>query len=125
MTILITGGISGLGRAITADLASDDAARLIVTYHRSAEEAERIRAAHPNVRPVKCDFGSEAEIGQLQAIIGQENIDVLINNAFTGFRKEHFFKTEAAYFLQSFTANVLSTVRITQKAISVFRKKNF
>jgi NAD(P)-dependent dehydrogenase (short-subunit alcohol dehydrogenase family) len=125
MTILITGGMSGLGRAITAALASDDAARLIVTYHRSAEEAERMGAAHPNIRSVKCDFGSETEIGQLLEIIERENIDVVINNAFTGFRKEHFFKTEATYFLQSFSANVLSTLRITQKAIHVFRKKNF
>jgi 3-oxoacyl-[acyl-carrier protein] reductase len=125
MTILITGGISGVGQAITAALAADSSARLLVTYNRSVLEAERISAMHRNIRAVKCDFGSEAEIEQLRAIIEQENIDVLINNAFTGLRKEHFFKTEAAYFLQSFSANVLSTIKITQKAISVFRKKNF
>jgi 3-oxoacyl-[acyl-carrier protein] reductase len=125
MTILITGGVSGVGRAITTALASDDKAMLIVTYNRSAEEAMRLCAAYSNVRAVKCNFESESEMGELLALIEKENIDVLINNAFTGLKKEHFFKTEAAFFLQSFSGNVLSTVRITQKAISVFRKKNF
>jgi 3-oxoacyl-[acyl-carrier protein] reductase len=125
MTILITGGVSGVGRAITDNLAGDFSIRLIVTYKRSVEAAANLEASFSNVRAVKCDFGSEPDLQNLLALIEHENIDVLINNAFSGMRKEHFYKTEPAAFLGSFTANVLSTVRITQKAIGVFRKKGF
>jgi 3-oxoacyl-[acyl-carrier protein] reductase len=125
MTILITGGVSGVGQAITSMLAADSSVRLIVTYNRSSEAAAALCASVANVRAVKCDFRSERDMEELLTLIEQENIDVLINNAVTGFRKEHFFKTEPAHFLRSFEDNVLSTVRITQKAIGVFRKKSF
>ena len=125
MTILITGGVSGLGEGITRTLAADPSSKLIVTYNRSGEKAAELARAFANIRVVKCDFSQPAELDQLLALIEQENIDVLVNNAFTGLRKEHFHKSTEAAFLQSFTDNVLSTVKITQKAIGVFRKKNF
>jgi 3-oxoacyl-[acyl-carrier protein] reductase len=125
MKILITGGVSGVGQAITTILAADPSARLIVTYNRSVAAAANLESSFANVRTVKCDFGSEPDMNNLLEIIEKEDIDVLINNAFTGMRKEHFFKSEPAFFLQSFSWNVLSTVRITQMAIRIFRKKNF
>ncbi len=125
MTILVTGGVSGLGEGITKALANDPSTKLIVTYNRSGEKAAELARTFANVRAVKCDFGQPSDLDQLLALVEQENIDVLVNNAFTGMRKEHFHKSAEAAFLQSFTDNVLSTVRITQKAIGVFRKKNF
>ncbi len=54
-----------------------------------------------------------------------EKIDVLVNNAFSVVRKEHFHKIDYAYFGQSFSENIISTLRITQKAISIFKEKKF
>jgi len=55
----------------------------------------------------------------------EENIDVLINNAFSGIKKEHFFKMDQAHFSTSFSENIIPVIRITQKAIGIFRKNRF
>jgi 3-oxoacyl-[acyl-carrier protein] reductase len=123
MKILVTGGASGLGGAITANLAADRDVRLVITYSRSAAAAQQLANEFSNVRAVKCDFQHPGDLDQLMAVIEEENIDVLVNNAFTGLRKEHFLKTEPEYYLGSFESNVLPTIRITQKAVGVFRKK--
>jgi NAD(P)-dependent dehydrogenase (short-subunit alcohol dehydrogenase family) len=125
MTILITGGVSGAGRAITEVLAEDKSINLIVTYNKSVEEAKQLCSEYKNVQSVKCNFQDDNDLKLLLEFMEDKDIDVLINNASLGIKKEHFFKTEPEYFIKSFSANVVSTIKITQKAISVFRKKNF
>ena len=123
MTILITGGASGLGCAITSALAVEKDVRLIITYNRSAEAAGKLANEFSDIRAVKCNFQHPDDLDRLMAVIEDEKIDVLVNNAFTGLRKEHFEKTEPELFLSSFEDNVLPAIRITQKAIGIFRKK--
>ncbi len=42
MIILITGGVSGLGKAITENLVTDTDVKIIVTYNRSGDEAKQL-----------------------------------------------------------------------------------
>jgi NAD(P)-dependent dehydrogenase (short-subunit alcohol dehydrogenase family) len=124
MNILITGGASGLGGAITKSLAQEPGNMVFFTYNRSAQKAEDIASASKNAIPIKCDFENEAELQSFVSKIGGYDLDVLINNAYSGeFLKKHFHKIAPADFLADFKRNIIPTIAITQTAIENFRQK--
>jgi len=126
MKILVTGGASGLGKAITEKLASLEGAQVYVTYSASEKSAQELESRYKNVKAVKCNFSLESEIHSLIALIQKENIDVLVNNAHTTkIVKNHFHKLSLDVFANGFAGNVLPVIKITQAAIDVFRKKKF
>ncbi|GAA4467622.1 3-oxoacyl-[acyl-carrier-protein] reductase [Nemorincola caseinilytica] len=124
MTILVTGGASGLGEAITRTLAAAGHT-VCFTYASSQARAMELQAARPGSRAIHCDFTSAASVEALLTAIPTLNIDVLVNNANGRIHKDHFYKMDADVFRSSFEHNVLPTLRITQEAIKVFRKKKF
>ena len=86
---IITGGGTGIGRAVCLELASAGAKGLVVNYSRSAAEAEKTAAelAELGVEalPVKADVAREDEVKAMveQAAGHFGRIDVLVNNAGT------------------------------------------
>lgn len=126
MIVLITGGASGLGEAITRKVAQNKAFRVYFTYAHSSASAKQIETDYPNATAIKCDFKDKNEVEGLTTKMAQLNIDILINNAYSGdFLKAHFHKTPVADFISAFSDNIIPTVTITQAAINVFRKKKF
>ena len=124
MIIIVTGGASGLGEAITHRLALNPDYTVYFTYNKSKTNAEKIESFFPNAIGIKCDFEIEADISNLQDQISNISPDVLINNAYSGsFIKSHFHKIPIDDFLTEFKHNVLPTILITQAAINSFRKK--
>lgn len=123
MKILITGGASGVGGAITENLAKDDQNKILFTYASSAETSNQLMMRFPNTRAIKCDFRNNEDVNSLQQIISENNIFILINNAFIGFEKKHFHKLDPEYFLENFKINIIPMIRITQSAILNFRKQ--
>jgi NAD(P)-dependent dehydrogenase (short-subunit alcohol dehydrogenase family) len=124
MNILITGGSSGLGRATVELLASDPAHHIYFTYNRHKEAADTL--TRPNTHAVKADFTNEQHIDILLEKIEIMDIDVLVNNAYSGPpQSAHFHKIDALEFLDSFKNNLVPTIRITQKALETFRRKKF
>jgi len=124
MNILITGGASGLGEAITRKLAQDPNNIIYFTFSKSGENAKRIKSALTNTIPIKCDFGNTIELKSLTDSIKQLDIDVLINNAYNGeFLKSYFHKVPSGDFLNDFKENIISVIEITQAAILCFRSK--
>ncbi len=124
MKILITGGASGLGEAITRLLGSDTTNQVYFTYNTSLANADKIKREIPNTFPIKCDYKNEEEVTVLCEIISEIAPDVLINNAYTGsFIASYFHKTGADDFLNGFKVNVLPTILITKAAINSFRKQ--
>ncbi|MDB5119507.1 MAG: hypothetical protein JWN56_725 [Sphingobacteriales bacterium] len=126
MIILITGGASGLGETLTRMIAKRLNDRVFFTYAHSDKQARQIETECSNATALKCDFRNREEVDALVANVGQLNIDVLINNAYTGdFTKSYFHKTAADDFIEAFNVNIVPSILITQAAINVFRKKKF
>lgn len=124
MNILITGGASGLGEAITRKLAKNKENTIYFTYSKSDEKARKLTSEFTNTISVKCDFKNEEDIERLLSDIPKFNLDVLVNNAYTGsFLTTYFHKIDLINFENEFLNDVIPTIRITQSVISEFRKK--
>lgn len=81
LRILVTGGTSGLGRALVGELASRSAHVAFVARHRDA--VERTAGAHPGTIGITADVSRKEEIHPIaiQALAGLGGVDVLVNNA--------------------------------------------
>lgn len=123
LNILITGGASGLGKAITETLALNSMYRIYFSYNKSIPDALQLEEKFLNVKGIHCDFTHPESLKQFCTNIVKLELDVLINNAFTGFEKKHFHKFSAEAFANSFNDNVVPTLMITQTAIQQFKKK--
>lgn len=124
MKILVIGGASGLGGSITKTLASESENIVFFTYSSSSVEATKIKRKFKNTLPIKCDYENTSDVDLLVQRIEDLDIDVLINNAFVGNAIETYFhKIPHEKFLEDFDKNIIPTIRITQSAINLFRRK--
>lgn len=122
MNILITGGGSGLGKAITLILAQHKETRVYFTFSKTNPKS--IESQYSNVKGIKCDFTQEKEISQLIEQLPTLEIDVLINNAYFGdVTPTYFHKDDIQKFEDDFCQNTIPTLQITQEIIKLFRKK--
>lgn len=123
MTILITGGASGLGEAITRLLAESVENKVYFTYNKSDKKALEIELQYKNTTSIKCDFSNEAELKSLLEKIEIMDLEALINNAHCSrINQVHFHKISRENFLNDFTQNVIPTILITQEVLKMFRK---
>ena len=124
MNILITGGASGLGVAITESLAHHfKDATIYFTYFASSNAANAIEEKYTNALGIYCDFTNDASLQNLIDFVKENNIDVLINNAFTNIAKCHAHKISREAYLTSFNNDVLTTAMLTGAFIERARKK--
>ena len=124
MNILITGGASGLGKAITEILAENKNNTVYFTYSKSEEKAKKLTSIFKNTVSIKCDFSESSELGLLKDQIKELDLDVLINNAYCSkINQIHFHKSPPLDFLSEFKDNIIPTIIITQEVIKLFRKK--
>ena len=124
MNILITGGASGLGEAITRLLAEDKKNFIYFTYNRSELNAKKIEAEFKNTNSIQCDFSDDLSLKSLIDYIQNIDLDVLINNAYSGeVSPIHFHKISSEDFLNDFENNIIPTIKITQGVLKNFRKK--
>ena len=122
MHVLITGGASGLGYAITRRFAAAGDYKIYFTFNKASEKAAQIEREFSCTEGIACDFTDPKSLDHLLGRMSEMNLDILINNALTGMRTKHFHQSDPADFLASFGDNVLPTLRITQRAIKEFRK---
>ncbi|SEV81400.1 3-oxoacyl-[acyl-carrier protein] reductase [Prevotella sp. khp7] len=126
MNILITGGSTGLGKALVERCAADASHNIIFTYCRHEADAQALADSYKNVKAVQVDFCDEASVNQFVENLEAESIDVLINNAYAGNPQgTHFFKTDPEAFSESFRCNVMPLIKISQACIAGMRKRKF
>lgn len=124
MNILVTGGSSGLGRAIVEQVATQSCHTIYITYRQNIQGVSDLIARFPNVIAKQCDYSKQESLDDLLECMQGWELDVLINNVYSGNPQgKHFHKHDKDDFLNSFQVNVLSTVQVTQKALETFRKK--
>ncbi|PGH46778.1 SDR family NAD(P)-dependent oxidoreductase [Streptomyces sp. Ru87] len=79
-TALVSGGGSGLGRAVTRALLSDGA-RVVITGRDEHRLRETAAALGPAVTYRVCDVSRPSEVAALARSLADEEISVLVNNA--------------------------------------------
>ncbi len=126
MNILITGGSTGLGKALVETCAANADDQVIFTYCRHEDEAQALAARFQNVRAVMVDFCDPQSVAQLVQSLESEAVDILINNAYAGQAQGlHFYKTEPEAFLTAFQQNVMPVISLTQACLKGMRKRKF
>lgn len=87
--ILITGASRGIGRAIAERLASKDSHLYVHGRDLKAlrELEQKVSAKHGKVTPIAADLSQTAGIEAVLEAIGNEPLDVLVNNAGIAFVK--------------------------------------
>ena len=124
MNILILGGASGLGEAITKKLTDNPENKIFFTFANSESNARLIEKEYSTTEAIKCDFHEPDSIKLLLEKIADVTIDILILNAYTGrFLTAHFQKIEANEFSNDFEYNLLPIIKISQEIIKKFRKR--
>jgi NAD(P)-dependent dehydrogenase (short-subunit alcohol dehydrogenase family) len=84
-TAIVTGGGSGIGRAIAKLFAKQGAAVYILDFDEAAGEnvAREIKAENGKAGSLKCDVGNQQQVVDIINVIAAKNkaIDILVNNA--------------------------------------------
>jgi NAD(P)-dependent dehydrogenase (short-subunit alcohol dehydrogenase family) len=86
---IVTGGGTGIGRAVSLELAQAGAEAVAVNYSRSANDADatvkELRAFGSKSNAIKADVADEAQARQLVEEVAGEfgRLDILVNNAGT------------------------------------------
>ena len=124
MNILVTGGTGGLGSAIVRKLAADAENQVYFTYCNSEDVANAITEELCNTTAFRCNQRDDTDLNDLTKAINDWNLDVLVNNAWTGSPEGiRFHKLTLEQLSCDFTNNVLPTIAVTQAALETFRKK--
>ncbi|PYS54221.1 MAG: short-chain dehydrogenase [Acidobacteria bacterium] len=121
-TVLITGGSSGIGRAI-AEVLTAAGARVAITgrdERRLAETAQALKAL-----PVRADVTSDADVIRTYREVLQAfgYLDVLVNNAGLGVFKK-LIDMDRASFDAVFAANVTGAMLMAREAAKHFIERN-
>jgi uncharacterized oxidoreductase len=122
--IVITGGATGIGRAIIQELIQDNT---VISIDRSVEKIEALKKAVPKVESLKADVTSNEDLSAAIASIGKSHgrIDILINNAGKGNRFD-FVKTSEKELMEGIdmemAINYSAPLRLTKKALPLLQK---
>ena len=125
--VLVTGGASGIGEAITRELASRGAS-VMIHYYSSGEKAEalarEIQTAGGIVLTCQADLSNEGDVKKLVSRIGNEwaNLDVLINNAGDLVGRRSLEDLDMDFYRKVMSVNLDSMILVTREALPLLKK---
>jgi tropinone reductase I len=112
---VVTGGSTGIGRAVVAELLDFGAEVLAVARNKTTLELLQTELNHPNLRVLSADLSQS--VGRLALIEylneQQQPLDILVNNVGTNIRKRATeYQAEEIAFL--FETNLFSALELTR-----------
>lgn len=119
-TALITGASSGLGAAMAAQFRNGDY-KLILTGRNSERLEEVCDKVGVTAQSITCDLSSPDDIKILVKSLGEDPLDLLINNAGVASRND-FEKTTDEEWTRQWTINMMGPVRLTRSLFSNLKK---
>lgn len=124
---LISGGDSGIGRAVAIAFASEgaDVAILYLNEHRDAKETVRaVESAGRRAMAVAGDIGSEAFCQRAIRRVVKEfgRLDILVNNAAEQHPQDALEKITAKQLERTFRTNIFSFFFLTKAALPHLKK---
>lgn len=123
---LITGGDSGIGRAV-AVLFAKEGADVAIAYLEETEDArttvERVEALGRRCVAIEGDLGDPSHAEAVAERVRQEfgRLDVLVNNASLQYYHEDFAKTPLFEIRHMLDSNLLSTLVLTQRCLEFMK----
>lgn len=126
-TALITGGDSGIGRAIAVAFAQQGADVLIsyLNEHKDAEEtAAAVKGFGRKAVLVAGDIGEEEHCRYIvnETVNAFGKLDIIVNNAAVQYPQQHIGKIKASQLEKTFRTNIFSHFFICQEALKYLRK---
>lgn len=126
MNILITGGTSGLGKAIIEKLILDKDNKVFFTYCHNKKSADDLLLTYSNSVAFQVDFSIDESVDIFIEQLKTMEIDVLVNNAYSGKAQgTYFHKTGFQEYQTAFHDNILPLIKITQCCVTGMRKRRF
>lgn len=123
---LITGGDSGIGRAI-AILFAKEGAQVAIAYlneHADARETQQRASAYNNCITIPGDLSRQSHCKSVvdKTIKAFGAIDILVNNAGLHYEQSDFLKISEKQLKQTFANNVFPFFWVTQAALPYMKK---
>ncbi len=118
LTVLITGANRGLGLEFARQFSA--AGSNVIGTARHPDEAEELKSL--GVRVEKLDVTDSESVARLAAILGDEPVDILINNAGIGGRELSIDGLDVDALDRFFQVNTLGPMRVTQALLPALRK---
>ena len=124
MNVLVTGGASGLGKAITLAYLRNKEHNVYFTYSKSNVSAKEIVAEFKNAFAYQCDYTDSASVKNFAQQIEELELDLLVNNAYVGNPiQSYFHRVPETVFAEEFKFNIIPTIQITQKVLEGFKRR--
>lgn len=127
-TALITGGGSGIGRAISCELA-ELGARVCIHYFSSADSArelaEKIRQRGGEAFTTGADLTREEEVNRLFSELTEQfdGLDILINNAGDLVARHPLEEMSYEFYRKVLAINLDSMMLVTRRAIALMKNR--